>query len=165
MDGSCWKIRKRQQRDIMELNALDIVEISEGIESITIGRHELTPYRDVSIVDVDDLERTDDDQRIHQYGQKGLPRIPRLRADWEGLREAAMPIDHLWNKEREPIQTHAEKAAELFWYTELFLYNMELGTECQYPAMDTYYFTRCCTFAAVYTVRLFNYALLPQRPH
>ncbi|GCB72061.1 hypothetical protein scyTo_0001807 [Scyliorhinus torazame] len=133
-------------------------------DSITIGRHELTPYRDVSIVDADYLERIDDDQRIHRYGQKGLPCILHMRADWEGLREAATPIDHLWNKKRELIQTHAEKAAELFQYTELFLYNMELGTECQYPSMDTYYFARCCTFAAVYIV-LFYYALLPQTPH
>ncbi|GCB83473.1 hypothetical protein scyTo_0024209 [Scyliorhinus torazame] len=34
-------------------------------ESITIGRHELTPYRDVSIVEADDLERIDNDQRTH----------------------------------------------------------------------------------------------------
>ncbi|GCB72691.1 hypothetical protein scyTo_0002131 [Scyliorhinus torazame] len=127
-------------------------------ESITIGRHELTLYRDVSIVDADDLERTDDDQQIHRYVQKGGPHIPRLQVNWEGLREEATSIDHLWNKERELIQTHAEKAAELF------LYNMELGTECQYPSMDTYYFARCCTFAAVYTVCLFYYALLPQTP-
>ncbi|GCB85874.1 hypothetical protein scyTo_0026552, partial [Scyliorhinus torazame] len=133
--------------------------------SITIGRHELTPYRDVSIVDTDDLERTDDDQRIHQYGQKGLPCIPRLRADWEGLQEAATPFGQLWNKQRERNQTHAEKAAELFQYTEHFLYNVELGTECQYPSMDTYYFTCCCTFVAVEIVRLFYYALLPQTLH
>ncbi|GCB80602.1 hypothetical protein scyTo_0017245 [Scyliorhinus torazame] len=78
-----------------------LTALYRGSESITIGRHELTPYRDVSIVNADDLERTDDDQRIHRYIQKGLPRIPRLRADWEELWEAATPIDHLWNKERE----------------------------------------------------------------
>ncbi|GCB79950.1 hypothetical protein scyTo_0019634 [Scyliorhinus torazame] len=45
--------------------------------SITIGRHELTPDRDVSIVEADDIERTDDDQRIHRYVHKGLARLGR----------------------------------------------------------------------------------------
>ncbi|GCB67946.1 hypothetical protein scyTo_0000799 [Scyliorhinus torazame] len=67
-------------------------------QSITIGRHELTPYRDVFIVKADDLERTDDDERIHRYVQKGLARIPHLRADWEGLKKEVTRIDHLWNK-------------------------------------------------------------------
>ncbi|GCB86334.1 hypothetical protein scyTo_0027002, partial [Scyliorhinus torazame] len=88
--------------------------------SITIGQHELTPYRDVSIVDADDLERTDDDQWIHRYVQKGVPRIPRLRADWERLREEAMPVDLLWNKERELIQALTEKAAEPFQSRNFF---------------------------------------------
>ncbi|GCB68631.1 hypothetical protein scyTo_0000917 [Scyliorhinus torazame] len=92
----------------------------EDTEVYYFGRHELTPYRDVSIVNADDLERTDDDQRIRRYVQKGLPSIPCLWADWEGLREEATPIDHLWNKEWELIQTHAEKAAELFQSQNFF---------------------------------------------
>ncbi|GCB66415.1 hypothetical protein scyTo_0000590 [Scyliorhinus torazame] len=63
---------------------------SIDLQSITIGRHELTPYRDVSIVEADDLERTDDDQQIHRYVQKGLPCILHLRACWEGLKKEAM---------------------------------------------------------------------------
>ncbi|GCB76760.1 hypothetical protein scyTo_0018378 [Scyliorhinus torazame] len=111
-------------------------------ESITIGRHVLTPYRDVSIVEADDRERTDDDQQaddrertdddqqIHRYVQKGLPRIPHLRADWEGLKKEATQIDHLWSKERELIQTHAEKATELFQSQNFFskVWNWELNT-------------------------------------
>ncbi|GCB67025.1 hypothetical protein scyTo_0012087 [Scyliorhinus torazame] len=99
-------------------------------ESITIGHHELTPYRDVSIVEADDLELTDDDQRIHRYVQKGVPCIPHLRADWEGLKKDATQIDHLWNKERELIQTHAEKAAELFQSQNFFskIWNWGLNT-------------------------------------
>ncbi|GCB80688.1 hypothetical protein scyTo_0016327 [Scyliorhinus torazame] len=96
-------------------------------ESITIGHPELTPYRDVSIVDADDLERTDDDQRIHRYVQKGLPRV---RVDWEGQEKEATQIDHLWNKEHELINTHAEKAEELFKSQNFFskIWNWELNT-------------------------------------
>ncbi|GCB74273.1 hypothetical protein scyTo_0003362 [Scyliorhinus torazame] len=106
----------RKEPDIAEAKSSDRM-YTNVTRSITIGRHELTPYRDVPIVDADDLERTDDDQRIHRYGQKG---VPLLRADWEGLREEATPIDQLWNKKCELIQTHAEKAAELFQSQNLF---------------------------------------------
>ncbi|GCB70744.1 hypothetical protein scyTo_0005761 [Scyliorhinus torazame] len=84
------------------------VVLTNLLESITIGHHEPTPY-----VEADDLAHTDDYQQIHRYIQKGLPRIPHLRADWEGLKEAKQ-IDHIWNKERELIKTHTEEAEELF---------------------------------------------------
>ncbi|GCB75709.1 hypothetical protein scyTo_0019800, partial [Scyliorhinus torazame] len=70
----------RKEPDIAEVKSSDRM-CTNVTRSITFGRHELTPYRDVSIMDADDLERTDNDQRIHRYVQKGLPCIPRLRAD------------------------------------------------------------------------------------
>ncbi|GCB67036.1 hypothetical protein scyTo_0010185 [Scyliorhinus torazame] len=119
---------------VSTVNALDIAEMHEEIEvmkgqmrtavkdpcedaematdlsqqSIIIGRHELTPYRNVAIVEADDLKRTDDDQWIHRYIQKGLPYIPHLRADWEAVTKDSTQIDHLWNKERELINTRRE---------------------------------------------------------
>ncbi|GCB76689.1 hypothetical protein scyTo_0021024 [Scyliorhinus torazame] len=103
----------RKEPDIAETQTNDRM-YTNVTRSITIGHHELTPYRDVSIVEAGDLGRSDEDQRTHRYVQKGLSRIPHLWADWEGLKKEAMQIDHLWNKERELIKTHAEKAEELF---------------------------------------------------
>ncbi|GCB76313.1 hypothetical protein scyTo_0020994 [Scyliorhinus torazame] len=73
-------------------------------EAIIIGHHELTPCRDLPIVQADDFERTDD-QQTDRYVQKGFLRIPHLHAEWEGLKKEAKQIDHLWNKERELIKT------------------------------------------------------------
>ncbi|GCB77538.1 hypothetical protein scyTo_0020004 [Scyliorhinus torazame] len=96
------------------------VALTNLSDSIAIGHHELTACRGESIVEVDDLKPTDDDRQIYRYIQKGLSRIPHLRADWEGLKKEATQIDHLWNKEQEQIKSHTEKAEELFKSQNLF---------------------------------------------
>ncbi|GCB69033.1 hypothetical protein scyTo_0010490 [Scyliorhinus torazame] len=118
------------KRDIVcELPGHKVVQTNLS-DSISIGHHELTPHRYVSIVEADDLERTDDDQRIHRYVQKGLPHFPHLQANREELKKEAIQIDHPWNKERELIKTHAEKAEELFKSQNCFtrIWNWGLNT-------------------------------------
>ncbi|GCB84737.1 hypothetical protein scyTo_0025449 [Scyliorhinus torazame] len=106
-----WKELKQLQPYQAKIN--ELID-RQGEISQKLHRVQLTPLRDESIVDADDLERTDDAQQTDRYIQKGRPRILHLQAGWEGLKEDAKQIDHLRNKGRVLIRTLADGAEELF---------------------------------------------------